>query len=118
MTAAMFMHTHMHTDTHAHGRTHSCLYIALVVVLLLVVGGILTAFLFPRDVKVDIIHMNTTNTWVTLQNGSDDSASLQVKVGGARQPGWTIHLMPWCWAAWLDHPPNAMVLGGLAGPST
>ena len=54
----------------------------LVVLLLLVAGGVLTAFLFPRDVKVHIPSMNTTsNNWfISVNNTAGEVVKLGVKV--------------------------------------
>lgn len=61
---------------------HSCLYVILVSLLLLVIGGLLTAFLFPRNVEVSIVQMNSTNDWVNLQhsNDSEQLAILEIQV--------------------------------------
>lgn len=50
--------------------------------LLLVIGGLLIAFMFPRSVEVSIERMNTTNDWVNLHlaNNSDQLAILEMQV--------------------------------------
>ena len=54
----------------------------LVSLLLLVIGGVLTAFMFPRNVEISIVQMNSTNDWVNLQhsNDSDQLAILEMQV--------------------------------------
>ncbi len=49
---------------------------------LLVTGGLLTAFLFPRDVKVYIPAMNSAeNSWFSVWNPtSSNVAALEVEV--------------------------------------
>lgn len=60
----------------------SCLYVTLMALLLLVIGGLLIAFMFPRSVEVSIERMNTTNDWVNLHlaNASDQLAILEMQV--------------------------------------
>lgn len=46
----------------------------IVTVVLLVIGGLLTAFLFPRNVSVEIKMLNTTNNWIVLRNDTCQAA--------------------------------------------
>lgn len=51
-------------------KCRTCCYVSLVLAFLLITGGLLTAFLFPRDVQVDILDLNSTKHWVADKNAS------------------------------------------------
>ena len=58
---------------------------SLVLAFLLITGGLLTAFLFPRDVQVDILDLNSTKHWVADKNASGVfDAILEVQVNPSR----------------------------------
>ena len=71
--------------SHPHTLTR-LLYTVIVVVVLLVIGGVLTAFLYPRNVDIAISQINSTNDWVELRpvvapsNSSTNIAILEMQV--------------------------------------
>lgn len=62
-----------------------CLYMSILVGFLLVSGGVLTAFLYPRDVNISIVSINSTSYDAPVSDltGSEDSdyAFLEIEVG-------------------------------------
>ena len=52
----------------------------LILVVLLITGGLLIAFLLPRDVHIDVIDLNSTKHWVAYANSSHVDAILEVQV--------------------------------------
>ena len=58
---------------------------SILVVLLLVTGGMLTAFLYPRNVDVSILAINSTADYINslsalYSNNSTDHAILEIEV--------------------------------------
>lgn len=89
--AISLLHTCMYTHVHVCTCTCTCrcLYMSILVGLLLACGGLLTAFLYPRNVDVTILAVNSTEDYVDLGivsnvvdffDDSDDVALLAVKV--------------------------------------
>lgn len=57
----------------------------IVVAILLVAGGVLTAFFYPRNVDVSILSINASadyivGTLTTLSNNDTDTAILEIEV--------------------------------------
>ena len=63
---------------------HRCLYMSIVIGFLLVSGGLLTAFLYPRNVDISIVSINSSGDYVTINDltGLEDSdyAYLEIEV--------------------------------------
>ena len=62
-----------------------CLYVCVVAVLILLCGGVLTGFMYPRNVNVTIVSVNSTNRMfiiVPSLNVSDNNTTpvLQITV--------------------------------------
>ena len=61
-----------------------CLYVSIVVAILLVSGGVLTAFFYPRNVDVSILSINSSadyiNTLTALSKNNTDTAVLEIEV--------------------------------------
>ncbi len=64
------------------------MYLSIVGAILLVIGGILTAFMFPRSVTISVVSVNVSKThnnsdfWITQYRKSNSSlnAILEVEV--------------------------------------
>ena len=50
--------------------------VALVVVL--VCGGVLLAFMFPRSASISLVAMNTSGQWLPIDNSSDVTILMEV----------------------------------------
>ena len=61
-----------------------CLYVSIVVAILLVSGGVLTAFFYPRNVDISILSINSSadyiNTLTALSKNNTDIAILEIEV--------------------------------------
>ena len=62
-----------------------CLYVSIVVVALLVSGGVLTAFLYPRNVDISVVSINASADYIngltaSLKDNVSDVAKLNIQV--------------------------------------
>lgn len=60
-----------YSDKRLKPRRRYCVYLSILLVVLLVCGSILLAFMFPRSASISLVAMNTSKEWVPYTNVSE-----------------------------------------------
>lgn len=86
---------------------------SIVVAILLVTGGVLTAFLYPRSVDVSILSINSTadyiNTLTAFSKNDTDTAILEIEVQINK---FLAMLKSWVECAWGETEKHGIVIMG------
>ena len=66
------------------------MYVVIVLLVLLVCGGVLLAFMFPRAASISLLSMNSSEEWIPIQNISTVSILMEVRGIPSREPHYVI----------------------------
>ncbi|CAI8006306.1 Transmembrane protein 106A [Geodia barretti] len=69
-----------YSDKRLKPRRRWCVYVSIVLVVLLVCGGVLLAFMFPRAASISLLAMNSSTEWSPLHNASGVSILMETRV--------------------------------------